>query len=144
MRHKQFCEYSSRKNVSLLNLSVIVIMKKTSPPSPDSPSLESGKPTFVRAITKEQARKLFVDSLPKAKEGSNSHVDDFLDIAYIVLNAYPTFTMNDFLTLSRYKTLPAAEIKQLFGLWADKMVSLGQLEVQTGCYDFATYTNIFI
>jgi hypothetical protein len=103
----------------------------------------TGAPTIVERISEKDATELFLKTLPKVREGSNdANVrQSFSHITHILLNGYATFDINDALTLSKYKTLPVDDIKELFVAWCKKMGALGLITEQAGCYNFPIMIN---
>ena len=76
------------------------------------------------------------DFLPETKEGSNSYTKAFLLVlTKLVMPNYPSFTVHDVQNCCKSLDIPPQEIKRLFGLWSEQMVSQGKLKKVNGVYD---------
>jgi hypothetical protein len=103
---------------------------------------QTGKPTYQAVPSNVECAKLFMASLPAVLEGGNNCRGEFMQVAFMLLSNYPTFSVNDCLTLAKYKDLPTPEIAKLFQLWTKKLVGLGRLKQIVGCYDEPVYAVV--
>ena len=69
-------------------------------------------------------------------DGSNPAREvEFMKLTKMICQNYASFSISDFLALSRSLDFPANELKRLFNSWTRKMVRMGRLEAVKGVYD---------
>ncbi|GEM_PF-2215340 len=103
------------------------------------------KPTpGVLRVSDAELSKAFIASLPAAREGSNSHVAEFLSVVSFLLasGSYRTFRINDVIQLTRRYDLPLDEVESLFSRWIKVAVKNGRVSEVPSCYDGATIFEI--
>jgi len=102
---------------------------------------KSAGASFQPIPTLQETTNSFIATQPKTKrnEGKNENLKDFLKIATMITQNYPSFDLNTFLQLSRSLDLDASEVAGLFHDWVEQLIRDGRCRKVSGCYNFETY-----
>jgi len=97
--------------------------------------------SFQPIPTLQETTNTFISAQPKSRrsEGKNENLKDFLKIAAMITQNYPSFDQNTFLQLSMSLGLDSAEVISLFHDWAGQLVRDGRCRKVSGCYSWDTY-----
>jgi hypothetical protein len=101
--------------------------------------------SFQPIPTLQETTNTFISGQPKSRrsEGKNENLKDFLKIAAMITQNYPSFDQNTVLQLSRSLDLDASEVITLFHDWAGQLVRDGRCRKVSGCYSWDTYHFIW-
>jgi len=95
---------------------------------------------YPAKATAQEAREMFVKSVTKKDDGSNSHLQSFLALADFLMTNMKAFTFDDCIANSRGMEIPVPELRTLWTAWTTKMVQLNKLCESPSCYA----NNLFI
>lgn len=73
--------------------------------------------------------------MDRRDNGANSHESEFLHTTKLLLENYPSFTLQDCIALTRGLDLPPGEVKKLFDSWTTGLVRSGRLKAIEGAYN---------
>ena len=100
-----------------------------------------GKLTIYPSITKQDAKVLFLNSVPTTPDGSNEpDLEVFCRVMdNLMTSGARSFDFNDVIRDTKMYDLEVSDVKVLFDRFVDVMIQCGKLEACMGVYDTPIY-----